>query len=210
MPYSHAEGDVLGCGKRLWIYCPLKAVSAAHKMRPWRACATRRRPRHAQAARAAAARPAHGRDHRAGTGGDAGNQLVGSRRSHRAQQHTIGGLLRSLRARNGWTSAIQHRSAQVLLSLNHAGALASSLHLPGDVPEKFRVAWALLRASFDDAHAITVLLRDHGSELAGSVFSLLQPMNDKFKHGTWFACCATGEEVQDFIRHDRIPKAQFS
>ncbi len=107
-------------------------------------------------------------------------------------------------------TAIQTRGAEVVSALNRAATMASRLQMPADVPDRWRVAWALLRAALDDAFAIAVLLHDHGPELAGSALTLLRPMNEKFKRGTWFGFCATDEQTQDFIENDRVPKRNLA
>ncbi|MEN5316330.1 hypothetical protein ABE509_02115 [[Pseudomonas] hibiscicola] len=105
---------------------------------------------------------------------------------------------------------IQVKANQVLHSLNTAGALASRLQMPAATPDRFRIAWALLRASFDDACAIAYLLQGHGVEMAGPAFTLLRPMNEKFKRGTWFGFCASDAEVQAFIAKDDVPRRNLA
>jgi hypothetical protein len=85
------------------------------------------------------------------------------------------------------------------------GAILHTLKFPGDVPHRVRVALALLRASADDAAGLIELARLHGEKFAGACFSLLRPMNGKFKRGTWIAFCATDEQVQDFIDGGALP-----
>lgn len=107
-------------------------------------------------------------------------------------------------------SPIQVRANQLLHSLNTSGELASRLQMPAAAPDRFRIAWALLRASFDDACAIGHLLQGHGVEMAGPAFTLLRPMNEKFKRGTWFGFCATDAEVQAFIATDEVPRRNLA
>jgi hypothetical protein len=72
------------------------------------------------------------------------------------------------------------------------------------------VAWALLRLAYDHAASIVSIFHHHGTELAGSPFALMRPMNEAFKRGTWFALCATDEETDDFVANDRIPKRNLA
>ncbi|WEN13899.1 hypothetical protein PY254_11675 [Rhodanobacter sp. AS-Z3] len=105
---------------------------------------------------------------------------------------------------------IQARAIQVRQSLETSGNAVSKIRIPAGVPDKVRASLALLRASFDDATGIVELFRIHGGEFAGACFSLLRPMNEKLKRGTWIAFCATDAEVQDFIQNDKIPQRNLS
>ncbi|MHB1059057.1 MAG: DUF6988 family protein [Rhodanobacter sp.] len=107
-------------------------------------------------------------------------------------------------------TTIQSRAIEVRRSLETCGNAVSKLRFPAHMPDQVRVSLALLRASFDDATGIVELFRIHGSEFAGACFSLLRPMNEKLKRGTWIAFCATDAEVQDFIKHDKIPRRNLS
>ncbi|RAO75915.1 DUF6988 family protein [Dyella jiangningensis] len=101
--------------------------------------------------------------------------------------------------------SIQAHATNVRRSLETMGAILHTLKFPGDVPDKVRVALALLRASFDDAAGLVELARLHGEEFAGACFSLLRPMNEKFKRGTWIAFCATDEQLQNFLDGGPLP-----
>lgn len=107
-------------------------------------------------------------------------------------------------------TVVQAQAVRVRRSLETCGIAVSAIRLPGDVPDKVRVSLALLRASFDDATGIVELFRIHGSEFAGACFSLLRPMNEKLKRGTWIAFCATDAEVQDFVQKNSIPRRDLS
>ena len=106
--------------------------------------------------------------------------------------------------------SIKECAAKALTTRDEIGAIASGLQLPANVPAQCRVAWALMRLSFDHATAIIDLFLDHGRELAGSSYALLRPMNEVFKRGTWFAFCATEDETQDFIENDRVPSRNLA
>lgn len=106
--------------------------------------------------------------------------------------------------------SIEVYAAQVAANLNRVGRAASKLSFPGDAPERFRIAWALLRLTFDHAAAMSSLFHHHGTDLAGPPFALLRPMNEAFKRGTWFALCATDEETQTFIDSDVLPKKRLA
>jgi hypothetical protein len=101
--------------------------------------------------------------------------------------------------------SIQAHATNVRRSLETIGTILHTLKFPGGVPDKDRVALALLRASFDDAAGLVELARLHGEEFAGACFSLLRPMNEKFKRGAWIAFCATAEQVQNFIEGGPLP-----
>jgi hypothetical protein len=104
----------------------------------------------------------------------------------------------------------QKKAQQNLHDLQFAGEQASRLQMPGSMPEHHRTALALLRAAYDDAVAINHLVASLGGELAGSAFSLLRPMNDKAKRGTWFFCCGDEATAVDFLRNDRVPKGNLA
>lgn len=101
--------------------------------------------------------------------------------------------------------SIQAHATSVRRSLETMGAIIHTLQFPSDVSDRARVALALLRASTDDAAGLVELARMHGEQFAGACFSLLRPMNEKFKRGTWIAFCATDEQVQDFIAGGALP-----
>ena len=103
------------------------------------------------------------------------------------------------------SSSVQAHAAKIQRSLATVGSIIAKLRFPTRVPDKVMAALALLRASFDDAAGIVELSRMHGGELAGACFSLLRPMNEKLKRGTWLALCATDAQVREFIDHDRLP-----
>jgi hypothetical protein len=107
-------------------------------------------------------------------------------------------------------NALQQRADRNLQDLQFAGEQSSRLRMPGSMPEHHRTALALLRAAYDDAVAINYLVRSHGGELAGSVFSLLRPMNDKIKRGSWFLFCGDEESALDFLRNDNPPKGNLA
>jgi len=106
--------------------------------------------------------------------------------------------------------SIEDYAAQVARTLNQAGAVASDLELPANVADRYRIAWALLRLTFDHAASIASNFHYHGRELAGSPFALMRPMNEALKRGTWFAFCATDEQTQDFIRRDIVPRRDLA
>lgn len=101
--------------------------------------------------------------------------------------------------------SIRDYAAQVAATLNQAGAQASRLSIPPGSPDRFRVAWALLRLAFDHAASISSLFYHHGEELAGSPFALLRPMNEALRRGAWIGLCASDEAVQAFIDDDDLP-----
>lgn len=101
--------------------------------------------------------------------------------------------------------SIQAHATNIRRSLETIGTILHTLKFPGDVPDRVRVGLALLRASFDDAAGLVELAKLHGEEFAGACFSLLRPMNEKFKRGTWIAFCATEEQVQSFIKGGSLP-----
>lgn len=105
---------------------------------------------------------------------------------------------------------VQRHAAQVIASIDAITAHGSELALPGHLPDRFRVGWALLRASLDHATAIAVLLAQHGGVLAGSACSLLRPMNEALKRGTWFLLCASDAETQSFLADDRLPRRNLA
>lgn len=106
--------------------------------------------------------------------------------------------------------SIENYAKQVAANLNIAGQLASQLSMPAGLPDKFTVAWALLRFSFDNAAAINALLFHHGIELSGPAFALLRPMNEALKRGTWIAFCSTDEQVQAFAQEDKLPRGNLA
>jgi len=107
-------------------------------------------------------------------------------------------------------SPIQDYAKRIAGTLNAAGMLASRLSLPAGLPDKYMVAWTLLRVSFDHAASINSLLYHHGIELSGSAFALLRPMNEALKRGAWIALCATDDQVQTFVTKDRLPKVNLA
>jgi len=107
-------------------------------------------------------------------------------------------------------TSIQDYAKRTAVTLNAAGALASRLSLPAGLPDKYMVAWTLLRVSFDHAASIHSLLYHHGIELSGSAFALLRPMNEALKRGAWIALCATDDQVQTFITKDKLPKVNLA
>ncbi|AXK72199.1 hypothetical protein DWG18_07820 [Lysobacter sp. TY2-98] len=107
-------------------------------------------------------------------------------------------------------TALQERADRNLQDLQFAGEQASRLRMPGSMPEHHRTALALLRAAYDDAVAINMLVLNSSGELAGSAFSLLRPMNDKFKRGSWFLLCGDEESALDFLKNDNAPKGNLA
>lgn len=107
-------------------------------------------------------------------------------------------------------STIQEHARRTFETLNAAGVLASQLGLPGGLPDRFLVAWTLVRISFDHAAGINSLLAHHGIELSGPAFALLRPMNEALKRGTWIAFCATDEQIQTFVTEDRLPRINLA
>lgn len=105
---------------------------------------------------------------------------------------------------------LQQQADRNLQDLQFAGEQASRLRMPGSMPEHHRTALALLRAAYDDAVAINHLIRSLGGELAGSAFSLLRPMNDKIKRGSWFFFCGDEASALDFLKNDKVPKGNLS
>lgn len=105
---------------------------------------------------------------------------------------------------------LQQRADQILNDLQFAGDQASRLRMPGTMPEHHRSALALLRAAYDDAVSINYLVRGLGGELAGSAFSLLRPMNDKLKRGSWFFFCGDEVSALDFLRSDNMPNGNLA
>jgi hypothetical protein len=105
---------------------------------------------------------------------------------------------------------VQEHAAQVAATLNQIGVQGSRLELPAGVPDRLRVAWALLRLTFDHAASISSNFYNHGTELAGSGFALLRPMNEALKRGTWFGFCATDAETATFIQDDELPRRNLS
>jgi len=95
-------------------------------------------------------------------------------------------------------------------TLNAAAVLANRLSLPAGLPDKYMVAWTLLRISFDHAASINSLLYHHGIELSGSAFALLRPMNEALKRGAWIALRATDDQVQMFVTKDQLPKINLA
>lgn len=108
------------------------------------------------------------------------------------------------------TDPIRERAAEVRRSLEIVGNAIAKLRIPGQVPDRARVALALIRASFDDAAGIVELLRMHGNEFSGACFSLLRPMNEKLKRGTWINFCASESEVQNFLIEDALPRRNLA
>jgi len=108
------------------------------------------------------------------------------------------------------TMTIKERAGRISTTRDRAGELGARLVLPKGVPDKYAVAWALLRIAFDHGSSIIFNFMNHGPELAGSPFALLRPMNEALKRGTWFAFCATNEETQDFIHNDNLPKRNLA
>lgn len=78
------------------------------------------------------------------------------------------------------------------------------------MPHHHRAALALLRAAYDDASAINYLIAKLDGELAGSAFSLLRPMNDKLKRGSWFFFCGDDDSALDFLRNDNAPRGNLA
>lgn len=107
-------------------------------------------------------------------------------------------------------SPLQQRAERNLQDLHFAGEQASRLRMPGSMPEHHRTALALLRAAYDDAVAINHLVGNLGGELAGSAFSLLRPMNDKIKRGSWFYFCGDEASALDFLKNDNAPKGNLA
>ena len=107
-------------------------------------------------------------------------------------------------------SPLQQRAHQNLQDLQFAGDQASRLKMPGTMPEHHRTALALLRAAYDDAVSINHLVASLGGELAGSAFSLLRPMNDTIKRGSWFFFCGDEASALDFLQHDNVPKGNLA
>lgn len=105
---------------------------------------------------------------------------------------------------------LQQRADQNLQDLKFAGDQASRLRMSGDMPEHHRTALALLRAAYDDAVSINHLVGSLGGELAGSAFSLLRPMNDKIKRGSWFFFCGDEASALDFLKNDNVPKGNLA
>ena len=105
---------------------------------------------------------------------------------------------------------LQQQAHRNLQDLQFSGEQASRLRMPGSMPEHHRTALALLRAAYDDAVAINHLIGSLGGELAGSAFSLLRPMNDKIKRGSWFFFCGDEASALDFLKNDNPPKGNLA
>lgn len=107
-------------------------------------------------------------------------------------------------------TALQRNADKNLEDLQFSGEQASRLRMPASMPEHHRTALALLRAAYDDAVSVNHLVASLGGELAGSAFSLLRPMNDKIKRGTWFFLCGNEANAIDFLKNDAAPKGNLS
>ena len=105
---------------------------------------------------------------------------------------------------------LQQQADRNMHGLQFDGDQASRLKMPGSMPEHHRTALALLRAAYDDSVAINHLVRSRGGELAGSAFSLLRPMNDKIKRGSWFFFCGNEATAFDFLKNDNAPKGNLA
>jgi len=105
---------------------------------------------------------------------------------------------------------VERHATRVIASIDVIAAQGSELALPGHLPDRFRIGWALLRASLDHATAIAVLLSRHDGALAGSACALLRPMNEAFKRGTWFLLCASEAETEAFLREDTMPRRNLA
>lgn len=68
---------------------------------------------------------------------------------------------------------------------------------------KSRIAAALLHLAIEHHGSIHLLVGNHQY---GSAFALLRPQFETYVRGVWFLRCASEEQIEEFIKVDKLPK----